>query len=903
MKSFGYLLSICSLSALLTGCGDQPYSASGGDPNQPGVPGGGGTTPVDPPMFASIHGTVDIGNPVSKAKISLHAFENAKLGKELGNSTTDSAGRYKIDISERFEGPCLLVSKGGDYVDPTTKRQVSIKETEILSAPIMGLKAVLNEVAINAWTTLASARTAASRNQYDTDEKAIKANLLLMSNHLKRDSEPEAILKSKAINLSVSGLKIDDFNLLSHLSHLGLSGLANNHYGISTAQLITVLATDLLDGQFDGNENTRSKLVLSIHEALKNIQKTEKLGFNPSGFLQQDGFFEQLSLDPNEKLYSDKDIPSHPEEVLKLPILHKLAIERIEELKPFDSIEVSAQIRSPHNVSQIDASLIQVKRPVICTSDFEKELIATGFPIEKLKTCQVSKEEETPVEIQTEVAKNGGQIHLSFTGLEGDTKKELTWKIIVTVHHINGNKVLFETEPFTLTKTPNPSMEPKHLSQLMSRSLAEQDINHDVVLEHLTKLSAGINLEDFKTSYRNYTERCNDADRIKGSDNRIKAFLKQGVAVDTVVNDNGDTLLHYAISKNCLGIAKTLMESKADIHIKTKQGETPFHAAIKVENPSIMGELINFGIKIDDVKDEHGKTFLDYAKESGKLKAHQFIEDVISKTAKTLAEANVEFRNVPKKNVLALAWELGRGGSSEMTIQEGQFYCSSKGLGWRLPTILELVVLYRQKNVLGKDISYDDEFWSSTPQSTSYGLGVGFIGKQWMVRFSDGAAFASDGHLKSGKYVHHVRCVRSLESNATEDAGLKTRSVNPGTIRTAAKASALNSVAELEWELFQRDLDRPRNVLDIESIEYITFDSAKAYCTEKKDSWRLPTVEELYALDQQKTAYLDKGEFWSSTPVTGKIDASYFVLRNGCEYRGYKSQYKARARCVREVKN
>lgn len=728
----------------LVGCGDNPYSA--GSPDNPSGGPGGGTPPVppvDPPIFSSVHGAVDIGSPVSGAKVSVHTFENTKIGKELGSSTTDSSGHYRINILERFEGPCLLVSNGGSYVDPTTQRQVLIQEKEILSAPIMGLKTDA-EVSINAWTTLAAARTTASRDQYDTDEKAIKANLLLMSNHIKRDAEPEAILKSKAIDIFVSGLKLDDFNLLSHLTHLGLSGLANNHYGVSTAQLISVLAADLSDGQFSNSEDTRSKLVLNIHEAIKNFQKTKKPGFNPSGFLQQNGFFEHLSLDQNQQLYAAKDTTIHPEDILKLPILNKLMIDQIQDLKAFEPIKVSAQIKSPHEVSQIEASLVQVKRAIVCTSDFEKELIATGFSLGDLKTCKVSKEEETPIEIQNSISKNGGQINFSFNGQAGDPQKELTWKVVVTVQHINGSKVPFETEPFSLTPMTNPSLELKYLGGLMHRALAEQELSYGAVLEHLTKLGATLNPDDFKTFYLSQTEKCHEG-------SRIKEFLKHGISANLLLDNEENSLLSHAILKGCTSIAKVLMESGADIRHKTKNGDTPLKAAIRLDDSSILDALVKRGAKLDD-KDDTGKSSLDYAQEQGKANNVKFIRNILFPNPRTVAENSIkpgDRYNLGHQDIPALEWEPNGGREAAIRWPAAQERCPNKGDGWRLPSLHELSVLCRQRNVLGKDAQSDDAFWSSTQN----------VRTKFYMRFSDDCHYdVASPDVNDFK----IRCVRNL---------------------------------------------------------------------------------------------------------------------------------------------
>ncbi|MBH1989043.1 MAG: DUF1566 domain-containing protein [Myxococcaceae bacterium] len=70
-----------------------------------------------------------------------------------------------------------------------------------------------------------------------------------------------------------------------------------------------------------------------------------------------------------------------------------------------------------------------------------------------------------------------------------------------------------------------------------------------------------------------------------------------------------------------------------------------------------------------------------------------------------------------------LEWELNRGDSETMTFEQAEAYAADRSAdGWRLPTLWELEALYRQSEVLNRDLSDDfnneyllvNAFWSST---------------------------------------------------------------------------------------------------------------------------------------------------------------------------------------------
>lgn len=252
------------------------------------------------------------------------------------------------------------------------------------------------------------------------------------------------------------------------------------------AQLISVLADDLADGVFDDSEATRSKLVLKIDEVIQKTNKVKKFGFNQEAFRSQSIFFETLSLDSNKLLYHEGDVPTHPADVLKLPVLYKLLVQQAAKLKPLDLIEMSAEVRSPQDMARIDASLIELKRTVTCISDFESELLATGFSIGKLKSCQLSKVVETVIETKESLQIRNGRINATFQGQPGDLKQEIGYKVSVMAKHKGGNERTFATEAFSPIPDAAPSSKKE---ELFNKAISQN--NTDVALEFITQ---GVNV-------------------------------------------------------------------------------------------------------------------------------------------------------------------------------------------------------------------------------------------------------------------------------------------------------------------------------------------------------------------------------------------------------------------------
>jgi hypothetical protein len=72
--------------------------------------------------------------------------------------------------------------------------------------------------------------------------------------------------------------------------------------------------------------------------------------------------------------------------------------------------------------------------------------------------------------------------------------------------------------------------------------------------------------------------------------------------------------------------------------------------------------------------------------------------------------------------------------------------CTKLGDGWRLPTILELQLMYQNKKLIGN--LRDTSYWSSTEYSASFA---------WYFNFYDG--YTSNNYKNNAYYVRAVRSI------------------------------------------------------------------------------------------------------------------------------------------------
>ena len=72
-------------------------------------------------------------------------------------------------------------------------------------------------------------------------------------------------------------------------------------------------------------------------------------------------------------------------------------------------------------------------------------------------------------------------------------------------------------------------------------------------------------------------------------------------------NEEGWSVLHWAILQNDLKIVTALLRAGADLNARTKQGTTPLHTAVARDNPTVVRELLKAGADVN-ARNEDGAT-------------------------------------------------------------------------------------------------------------------------------------------------------------------------------------------------------------------------------------------------------------------------------------------------------
>lgn len=101
------------------------------------------------------------------------------------------------------------------------------------------------------------------------------------------------------------------------------------------------------------------------------------------------------------------------------------------------------------------------------------------------------------------------------------------------------------------------------------------------------------------------------------------------------LNDSGYSILHEAVSMNCVGIVNLILQNRwVEAEMKTHSGQTPMHLAACRPHPAILKRLLGAGADVN-AKDHFGHTPLFYAQ---KAKADDAVAVLLQKGA--VAEIN-----------------------------------------------------------------------------------------------------------------------------------------------------------------------------------------------------------------------------------------------------------------------
>lgn len=250
---------------------------------------------------------------------------------------------------------------------------------------------------------------------------------------------------------------------------------------------------------------------------------------------------------------------------------------------------------------------------------------------------------------------------------------------------------------------------------------------------------------------------------------------------------------------------------------------------------------------------------------------------------------------------------------SKMTRSQAINACRELGLGWELPTKIQLDSLYKNKVLIGGFIIGDlinDAYWSSSENDDGMG---------WRQYFRDGNKVLSE--LEAVGYVRAVRVFNlkptTLKPTPTptddEELDLKYFELSSGETVTVKEsddefseikwskgipfATTINTASDKRYysDLELKELNKPVNIIGkpiqigkllVAQNEFPIksgWNSAKSACIGLGNGWRLPTKDELYILYQNKNVLrnFSKYGYWSSTEGSVAEVAYYQDFTNG----------------------
>lgn len=113
-----------------------------------------------------------------------------------------------------------------------------------------------------------------------------------------------------------------------------------------------------------------------------------------------------------------------------------------------------------------------------------------------------------------------------------------------------------------------------------------------------------------------------------------------------------------------------------------------------------------------------------------------------------LLKADLELKKEPLIcNHSAMSFEVYPTDLGKMNWDEAKKTCADLGDGWRLPTRLELLLMYNNQDELGGFASYN--YWSSTEDNDYYA---------WLQDFDNGKQYFNNKY-----YKYNVRAVRDIK--------------------------------------------------------------------------------------------------------------------------------------------
>lgn len=200
---------------------------------------------------------------------------------------------------------------------------------------------------------------------------------------------------------------------------------------------------------------------------------------------------------------------------------------------------------------------------------------------------------------------------------------------------------------------------------------------------------------------------------------------------------------------------------------------------------------------------------------------------------------------------------------SRINLEDAKKACEKLGMGWRLPTKDDFVIIYKNRNKIG-GFDTDKFYWSSTDYLTTENGEIKNSKKAWQLRFRDGLQRAWD---KDNSDFFKVRAIWASTSDFVRDSTRK------------ALKRVSDSLVKVETEFQKEKLRKEDSVriakiigqpLELKGLLVAEFDfpnemnlnDASIACKNLGQGWRLPTEEELsLILDNRKKMNLTNFEF------------------------------------------
>ena len=104
-----------------------------------------------------------------------------------------------------------------------------------------------------------------------------------------------------------------------------------------------------------------------------------------------------------------------------------------------------------------------------------------------------------------------------------------------------------------------------------------------------------------------------------GNLNIISLELSKGVSPNQLDEENGLSPLHYAVANNQIEAIKLLINSGANVNLKSREKWTPLHWAALLDRPEAAELLINSGAK-RGIRGQEGRKALDLTTDPNMIK-------------------------------------------------------------------------------------------------------------------------------------------------------------------------------------------------------------------------------------------------------------------------------------------